>query len=709
MILEYRISYRPWVYFLLWASISFLLSYSSLSIGFKLGLGLFGIILPLFLALRAVHLLGRPRHSLLELETLSRPPAWVFALLVLAALGLRFWGLTGWPVWPNTDEGLIGRFAVDLCRQWNGRFFYTFGQAPPGMEWFLYCLLPRFSESLQSLWFLPAALSFLAAILSYWAFRSFLSKSMAFLVFVLWSVSFWPLFSGRFCHQGVLLSPWALLVLAVLGFFLKSGKPFLKFWMAVFLGVVTGLGSFTFTPWVTFGFWIFMLVTAVTLMGAKKNRKYFWGFLAALAVTLLPFLLAVVKEGFGQHLFAVSSLRGYRPLGDQIIAVLSYLTAPFWGVFEDQSAYGPVWGGMLNPFLTSAFLVGLVEAYLNRREPKVQWGLFGAALCLLPGLLSMNVEMYRVILVLPFLLFGAALGLHRLLFEIPSARRAVFLAALLLPSLGLDIVHLAHPHLFPLFSKQGVFLGVPPSKPVRSYRAYQILEKQANLGPGLFFSDFTAIPYDQTLNYATYGFNALLNPGIPLEAARWASILVNANYKPFLEKDLPGGQWVRLDEDLGMPDGGLILGIIPMTQKNVGILQKWVQTYPFFRNMDFEWLNLADFMKGSHLLENFSKVKPFLAGDRFLESCYWEKTGEVLYRDRAFPHDLEAYQKAAGEGYPSAHLFYKIGSIQLRKNQFALARENFRKAEKAPLNLTRTGDALRMTDDLEKQGGLPQP
>ncbi len=707
--MEFRASYRPWIYFILWASVSFLLSYSSLSLGIKLALGLFGIILPLLIALVAVHALDKPEHPLWEIETLNRPASWVFVLILLGALVLRFSGLTAWPVWPNTDEGLIGRFAMDLCRQWNWKFFLTFGQVPPGMDWLLSWVLAHSSEPLRALWALPAVLSSLTVILSYWAARAFFPKSLSFLFFVLWSFSFWPLFYGRYCHPGVLLPLWALLVLMVLGFFLKSKKPAQQFWLAFGLGIVTGIGSFTFTPWVVLAFWIFWVVAITAYFSSPEKRSGLWGFLSSLGIGLVPFIIAVFKEGFGHHLFAVSAIRGYRPLGEQLTAVFSYLTAPFWGLFEDQPAYAPFWGGMLNPILTAAFLVGMVESYRHRKDSKVFLVWCGGFLCFLPGLMSMNVEMYRVILFLPFLLLGAAIGLHRLLFEISPIRRSIYLTIILLLSLFLDLAHLAQPYFSPLFSKQGAFFGAPPSKPVHSYRAYQILKKQASLGPGLFFSDFGTLPNDQTLNYASFEFNALLNPRIPLPSARWAAVLINANYRPYMEKKFPGGQWILLDQDMGVPDGGLMLGVIPITRQNIGVLQNWVRVYPFFRDMDFEWLNLADFMKGTRLLEEFSKVKPLITGDRFLESCYWEKTGEILYRDRAYPLDLQAFQKALQEGFPTAHLYYKIGSIQLRKNQFDQARESFHKAEMAPLNLTQSVKALQMGDELEKQGVLPQP
>jgi len=432
-------------------------------------------------------------------------------------------------------------------------------------------------------------------------------------------------------------------------------------------------------------------------------------FAAAFFAVLLPFLTAVVTEGFGQHIYGVSSVRGYVPWGSQVVAFFSYLTAPFWGVLEDHPAYTATWGGMLNPLLTGAFFIGVLECYLNRHRGKVRWAWAGALLCLLPGFFSMNVEMYRVILVMPFLLVGAALGIQRLFSERPKGKqRMVFLILAVFLSLALDMMNLMHPHLYPSDSSQGALLGTHPGKPINTYRAYELLKRQSAQGPGLYFNDFEAAPYDQTLMVATYGFNALVNPRVPLEQARWAAFLVNGNLHPFLQKRFPKGQWHLLDLEGGAPGGPTMLGIIPLEPDNWETFRHWVRVYPFFRDLDWCLLNMSDGMKRKPLVAGFREVKPLLAGDPFLQECYWEKVEELFHRDREYKEDVESFQKAIQEGYPSAHLYYNLGSIQLRKNEFEKARQSLARALRAPLNLTQAAAAIAMANELEKQGGLPQ-
>ncbi len=700
------LSNRPWVLFALFAVSSAVLSYGPVSLTAKVEWGFFGIILPLLWALIEIHWQKPSARNPLSEETLPRFSPWVFLLIILMALEIRLIDLTSWPVWPNTDEGLVARFGLDLAHQWRWRFFYTFGQVPPLYEWLLSWTIPKAVDSLSGLWILPAVVSILAFLFSYWAFRSFGSRSLAFLVFALWGLSFWPFFYGRFSHPGVLLPLWECLTLAVLGLYLKSKTSVALIWLGGLLGLATGLGSFTFTPWPVFALWVGSIVTLETFRG-RKPRGAWAAFTIVFLIILIPFINAIFTEGYGHHIFAVSSARGYMPFGQQALAFISYLTAPFWGVFENQSAYAPFWGGMLNPLLTGAFLLGFLESWRHRRNPMVRGAWAGAVLCMMPGFLSMNVEMYRVILVLPFLLLGAAWGLLRLLGAVPSHGRGYALLAILILSFALDITHLAFPHLYPMESAKGPLHGVPPAKVFNTYRSYQILKEEAARGPGYFFNDFTSIPYDQSLDCAVYGFNALENPQIDKKNARWAAFLVNACYEPFLREAFPNGKWSWVDPDSGSADGGEMLGVVPLDDTNRETFDRWIKAYPAFRELDWGWLELADFQKGGRLLAGFSRVKPLLKDDPFLESVYWEKTSDLSYRDHAYPYDQQALGQAIREGFPAAHLFYKRGSIELRKNRFSSSLADFNQAVLAPGNRTMANQAVTMAVEIQKEGGLP--
>jgi hypothetical protein len=318
----------------------------------------------------------------------------------------------------------------------------------------------------------------------------------------------------------------------------------------------------------------------------------------------------------------------------------------------------------------------------------------------------MNVEMYRVILVLPFLLLGAAWGLLRLVGALHLHRRGYALLVLLILSFALDVTHLAYPHLFPLQSAKGPLQGVPPAKMLNTYWSYQILKEEAVRGPGYFFNDFTSIPYDQSLDCAVYSFNALENPQIDRKNARWAAFLVNSCYEPFLQDAFPNGKWYWVDQGSEKADGGQMLGVVPLEDSNRETFDRWIQAYPAFRELDWGWLELADFQKGGRLLAGFSRVKPMLKDEPFLESLYWEKTSDLSYRDHAYPYDQQTLGQAIREGYPAAHLFYKRGSIELRKNRFASSKTDFNQAVLAEGNRTMAAQAVTMADEIQKEGGV---
>ena len=73
-------------------------------------------------------------------------------------------------------------------------------------------------------------------------------------------------------------------------------------------------------------------------------------------------------------------------------------------------------------------------------------------------------------------------------------------------------------------------------------------------------------------------------------------------------------------------------------------------------------------------------------GDPFLESCFWERRGEFYYHygyQEHYADQVEALRQAIQRGYPAAHLYFKLGSLLLRKGDRMGALEAFRAALKA--------------------------
>jgi hypothetical protein len=140
------------------------------------------------------------------------------------------------------------------------------------------------------------------------------------------------------------------------------------------MGISMGLGSFIFTPWpvVTLVFLISLFWAWIIHPG--KNLPYFILALGGMAITLIPFTLAVFREGYGTHILSLSPWGGWYHSSKLLPNLLDYLTMLFWGVSDPEPAYTPVNGGFLNPFLGSFFLLGVVELSRFRGESVGQMG-----------------------------------------------------------------------------------------------------------------------------------------------------------------------------------------------------------------------------------------------------------------------------------------------------------------------------------------------
>ncbi len=254
-----------------------------------------------------------------------------------------------------------------------------------------------------------------------------------------------------------------------------------------------------------------------------------------------------------------------------------------WGVFRNYGFYIPQEGGVLNPFLASFFCLGLVQLYRNRSSFFSKWVLLGGFLFLLPGFLSSGVEGFRVIQIMPWLMMVCALGLQPLLESLPINRRAPVVFALMTLSLLFDLTRLVSPYVDVAHHPQD-FLAT--GKSLARYRAYGILEKlEESQGPGYVLGEWD-IPSDRTMEVATYPFNAALNPGLDPRTARWAALITDQHYRPFLQKRFPLARWWPLDSDLPQGDNRALV-VIPLVPGNDGVLRAWARADRAFRDLNW--------------------------------------------------------------------------------------------------------------------------
>jgi len=675
-----------------------LLAFAPLPWGWKGVLGLLGLVLPMLLVSGKVRGLARPPKTLWLDETLLPVPGWIIPLLILAAAFFRFIHLTTLSQWPLTDEAKSGYFAMQLASQGLGsaRLLYDFSQLPPLYIWLEGLFFKLFGVSLFSLWCFPALLSLLAVGAFYQGARAHFSRSFAFLLAALMALSFWPLYAGRFSHQGSLLLLWECLAFWMTGKMAQQAS--LKY--SFYLGLLTGAGFYTFTSWPGAA-----LVLAVWVFGF--HRKGLWPFLAGSFLVYLPLGVAWLAKGYGGYIQHVWALNPGEAWGPQLLRGFWDFAAMFWksAVPPNLFAYKPFWGGYLNPLLAGCFFLGVLVLL---RQGTAAWARFwGLAFLLfyLPGFLTGGVEMFRILPILPLLLGGTAMGLSALLNSLKTSRRWPVLGFLFLFSLGLDCHHLFGAYRDVWNHPDGWFA----SKSVERLRAFRILDDvRKDLGPGLIVTELVPDLYDQSLSIATYDFNGQINPDPGPSRDPWVAILANAHYQPLLSKNFPAPRWIRLAPDTGPPDGGLILGVVSQSACNPEALQRLLQADRAMNGLVSLVYENRDYKSRQPVVEKLASLHPLFEGDPFLEACFWEKMADNAYGDRDYDAQVAALKQAIEKGYPAAHLYNDLGALYLRRSRFQEARESFEKALHCVPNFTSAATGLQMLEEAEKTGEKPK-
>jgi len=657
------------------------LSFSSLPFQAKAWLFLAGTLFPFLFLFWSHKVLKLPTPKL----SLASPPVWVWVALVAVAIWVRTFKLTDFHPWPAGDEALQAYFAMERVERWDWQFFYTSGQHPPLLVWVLTWFLDVTPSIPLALWGPPALFSCLTLGMAYPTARQFVGRTEAFLFFLLMAFSYWPMFFGRWCVQGALVPFFEMVCLFFLGLLLKDKGKGAAIWKAGVLGLALGVGSLTFTSWLVV---IAGLAPLVFLFLLKKGQQGRWpllGFTASLALAFYPWVRAAWQEGFGGYAKGMSVAGGFYDWVQQVIVGSSYLTTLFWGPLQGAVGYGSVWGGMLNPFLTLCFLLGLLECLLRPTSIRVRWGMGLGALFLLPGLLTADhVEMYRVIQAMPLLLMGTALGLRSLIAILPSRRKALLLSVLLSISFLLDLAHVVKPRI------QGAAFrwAWTITSPDPSHRAFLAFrEAERRMGPGLIFTEFLPLARNHTLRVGVYPFNALDRPGLDPSQTRWAGVFVNVHYRPFLERRFPGSQWLGWDQ--GAPeDGGMVVGILPLRLGDRKVIDRWVAAHRHFHRSGVEAENMFnDQRRYRASVHSLPEAFPLMEGDPFLESLYGEWCAQYHYGN-GLKGNIAALERALKRGHPAAHLHYKLGAFRYMEGDRQKAKEAFRAAMRLPLDLT---------------------
>ena len=701
---------NTWAYFLLFGTTNAFLAFGSFSLATKIEISLVGLIIPFVWALAFFPASPQSNQPIYEKDYFQVIAWWVWALLGVLAVFIRFYRLTTFAVWPHYDEGLTSYYVLDLCRHWEWKLFFGNNQTPPLYLWGLGLVYKLFGPSLFSLWFFPALLSLLTVPLGYLAARQFFSKSFSLIAVFLLALGFWPNFIGRFSHMTVLVVLAECGVLALLGWCLQQPSPSLNKRL-VCLGMGVGLGFYVYISWpvVAFMAGIAVLGIGASRKGLPEILKKFGFFLLVCLLMMSPLVWEAVRTHYGQDLKNLAAIGTMVSPWEQIQVSLSYLSSLFWGMDPNVHTYQPVWGGYLNPILGAFFFLGVLEMAQNRRKGIYQWLALAFIVFLFPGILTREVETFRVVPVLPVLLTITALGLARLLEPVSVKKNAWVLALIFLLSAGLDIYHLEKYHR--LWDSMDNWKGY--AKSYERYKAYGILEKiSREEGPGLVFSDFFPGLCDQTLNLADYSFNAVENPAIPTEKAGWTALLTNVNYKPFLDKRFGPSRAFRISSEPAPSDGGWMLWVIHLTPANREVFEGWIKANQALKPFIEENLGHLYGQSYDKVLAGLKEAYSVYPPDPFLTSSYWEQTADVnlkqiLFQDskpgkEAWRQEVGLLSNAAAMGYPAAHLLFRSGIFLDRAGQKSEARHTFEEALRAPVDFTESRQYLDMLGKVEK-------
>jgi hypothetical protein len=677
-----KIFVPPRAYFLIFLLSNILLSYFALSLPMKLWVLLLGLMLPFFLGLSFRHSSTGPPINLSTWEFLPPVRAWVWILLAAAACFVRFYKLTSLSVWPHYDEALWGFLAIDFYHHWDWSLFYQDNPYPSAYFWGLGILFKLFQPSVFLVWFYPALLSIFVVPFGYIAARQYFSKSISFLMTLFLALSFWPNFIGRFGNQQILTLLAEFFLLFLLGRFLKaSSSPGAKK-EAFLLGLFAALGFYIYISWVVIAFFAGLAVIAVWRKKTVLNFYLFLMFFLAALLFLAPLLQAGLFRNYLRTVRDVGTLFSI-PFNEWVMVACGYLSSLFWGVSKDIYSYQPVWGGFLNPVLGSLFMIGLLELIRSWNLLISKWLLLALVLFCIPGVFTHDLEPFRALPMIPFLLVICALGLSVLFKGIPLKRRLRWILALALVVAGLDFYHLAVRY-HRIWDQESVWKGY--AKPMERYRAFGLLDKiRKENGPGLIYSDFAPGLCDQTLTVADHAFNAAQNPDLSYRDAKWAAVLANANYKPFLSARFPDGRAYALSVGLSAPDGGQMLWVMPVTPEKEKTLKAWQEAAQSFCCFPGRYKSI--------LRDNLAAAYPYFQQDAFLESCYWEKLADLDFGISGFKDvqkPIQDLKQGLERGYGAAHLYQRLAAFHLMRSELPQAKKALEKALAAPLDLTQS-------------------
>ena len=657
--------FHPWIYFSIFLAANTFLSFADPSAPWAITVAIGGILLPLAVGIHSV--LWSPRPKDRPGWDPSSIPWWLWVPALSLLFFSRLYRLDSFPFWPLSDEGQSGFFGIVLSRHWRWDLLLGQERLEPLLLWMLGSFFKWVQPSLFSMRLATALLSLLTCGSAYWAARQYLRPLPAFILVWLLSFSFWMLTHSRTCMALLPISLIQFLCLGLLGKFLKDSRPGIPFGLLCFLG---GLGFYAWIAWG--GMWVgIALVLAIHAFQRKKGWRYPVAFAVVGSLVALPLVAARWGPGEMDH---------YRELAawpfSQVTAAYFYGT--FWKGLV-SFPFGSSWGGFLNPLLDSLLFLGFLQFLRTSNRAFILCGLSLMFLTSLPGILTVNIDLNRLMTLYPLLTVLALGGLQALMAASGSpSRQALLLGGVLALHTGLDgynyVYHYGDPRTVPS-SQQW--------RNVQYYDAYRRLDDlRRREGPLYVFSHFNTDYDNKTLEIADYPFNVLENPGLASAHPRWVALITNIEFAPFLLRRFPGTSYGVLRTDRTGPTDPkpYSLFFIPACRFSPGEFAYWVEADRIYADLDFDLKNKTS----SQLWESFLMARTGLEGkfkgDRFLSGLYWYKMGFYKFLDVHFIEATRAYEQAIVQGVPAAHFYQDLGLCYQLQGRKKDAERSFRTA-----------------------------
>lgn len=680
--------YAPRLYFLIFLIANTLLAYTPLNLLIKLWIGICGILVVFLIAL-----FSSPGRQSRTDPAIFREPGffrnpWVWIGLGALAVVVRLYRLTSLPAWPMWDDAYHAFFAIKQMQHWSYQMYFTMENLPFPFYWIEAFYFRLIQPSLVSLWLFPALFSIVLLPLGYWACRKHFSASFSFLLVLILAFSFWPVYLEKFCLSTGLQLVWEFASLGLWGLYLNSFSTRSARIRVLLLGFGLGLGFYTYLPsYPTIGI-IALLVLCFCFYKNKWKEAFRQATLLVFPVLLLflPMIPNLMTEMRGGHTHDYMVYGNTVSLPEQLKISFSYFTVILWGTLnKSYFNFGPLWGGFLNPFLGSAFLLGWIEIY-HFQKRSFFWLMVGIFLVyLIPASFTTTVEIMRILQVLPFCLLLTGLGIRRLVYSFPASWRIVFLVLFFVFSMSLDAYHLCGPyHRWAVPDKDSA-----GSKSPEHFQAFQIIDQlHLEQGPGLVFTDFYYNIFDQSLYVSTYGYNAAANPQLDPSQAKWAAVLMAPWDVDVFKRRFPTATLYDISKGLSRDDNNeMRMAVVALEGEPGKTLRSWVGIHNQLQNLFPDYPFHVKNPSFQAILGNLWEIYGQAPAEPFIKNCLMEKIVDAAFQS-SDTSGAEPFTRLPPEAlwHPPffnqryAVVFHRLGMLNFKQGRLSDARRFFLRA-----------------------------